>query len=40
MVGVGQPVAIRFDEDITNRAAAEKAIKITAKPPSRARSTG
>lgn len=33
VVGVGQPVAIRFDENIANRAAAEKAIKITADPP-------
>ena len=33
VVGVGQPVAIKFDENITNRAAAEKAIVITADPP-------
>jgi lipoprotein-anchoring transpeptidase ErfK/SrfK len=33
VVGVGQPVAIRFDENIANRAAAEKVIKITANPP-------
>jgi lipoprotein-anchoring transpeptidase ErfK/SrfK len=33
VVGVGQPVAIKFDENITNRAAAEKAIAITANPP-------
>jgi lipoprotein-anchoring transpeptidase ErfK/SrfK len=33
VVGVGQPVAIRFDENIPNRAAAERAIKITADPP-------
>jgi lipoprotein-anchoring transpeptidase ErfK/SrfK len=33
VVGVGQPVAIKFDEVITNRAAAEKAIAITADPP-------
>lgn len=32
VVGVGQPVAIRFDEDIPNRAAAEKAIKVTTTP--------
>jgi lipoprotein-anchoring transpeptidase ErfK/SrfK len=32
-VGVGQPVAIRFDENIANRAAAEKATRITADPP-------
>ncbi|HYB38350.1 MAG TPA: Ig-like domain-containing protein [Mycobacterium sp.] len=33
VVGVGQPVAIRFDENIANRAAAEKVIKITTNPP-------
>ena len=33
VVGVGEPVAIRFDEDITDRAAAEKAIAIKADPP-------
>lgn len=33
VVGVGQPVAIRFDENITNRLAAERAIRITADPP-------
>lgn len=33
VVGVGQPVSIRFDENITNRLAAEKAIKITTDPP-------
>jgi lipoprotein-anchoring transpeptidase ErfK/SrfK len=33
VVGVGQPVAIRFDENIANRAAAEKAIAITTDPP-------
>jgi lipoprotein-anchoring transpeptidase ErfK/SrfK len=33
VVGVGQPVAIRFDENIANRAAAEKAITITTSPP-------
>ncbi|MGH3562068.1 MAG: L,D-transpeptidase [Mycobacterium sp.] len=33
VVGVGQPVAIQFDENIANRAAAEKAIKITTDPP-------
>ncbi|XJF12539.1 Ig-like domain-containing protein [Mycobacterium sp. AMU20-3851] len=32
-VGVGQPVAIRFDEDIVNRAAAQSAITVTATPP-------
>jgi lipoprotein-anchoring transpeptidase ErfK/SrfK len=33
VVGVGQPVAIRFDENIANRLAAERAIKITTDPP-------
>jgi lipoprotein-anchoring transpeptidase ErfK/SrfK len=33
VVGVGEPVAIRFDEDIENRAAAEKAVSIKADPP-------
>ena len=33
VVGVGQPVAIRFDENIANRTAAEKAIKVTTNPP-------
>jgi lipoprotein-anchoring transpeptidase ErfK/SrfK len=33
VVGVGQPVAIKFDEDIPNRVAAERAIKITTNPP-------
>jgi lipoprotein-anchoring transpeptidase ErfK/SrfK len=33
VVGVGQPVAIRFDENIANRIAAQKAIKITTSPP-------
>jgi lipoprotein-anchoring transpeptidase ErfK/SrfK len=32
-VGIGQPVAIRFDENIPNRAAAERAIKVTTAPP-------
>ncbi|SCX01330.1 L,D-transpeptidase [Mycolicibacterium fluoranthenivorans] len=32
VVGIGQPVAIRFDETITNRLAAQKAIKVTTKP--------
>jgi lipoprotein-anchoring transpeptidase ErfK/SrfK len=32
VVGVGQPVAIRFDEDIPNRVAAEKAITVTTTP--------
>lgn len=33
VVGVGQPVAIRFDENIPNRVAAQKAIKIKTDPP-------
>jgi lipoprotein-anchoring transpeptidase ErfK/SrfK len=33
VVGVGQPVAVRFDENISNRAAAEKAIKVKTDPP-------
>ena len=33
VVGVGQPVAVRFDENIPNRLAAQKAIKITTNPP-------
>jgi lipoprotein-anchoring transpeptidase ErfK/SrfK len=33
VVGVGEPVAIRFDENIGDRAAAQKAIKITTNPP-------
>jgi lipoprotein-anchoring transpeptidase ErfK/SrfK len=32
VVGVGQPVVIRFDENILDRTAAEKAITITSKP--------
>ncbi|MEH3133590.1 MAG: Ig-like domain-containing protein [Mycolicibacterium neoaurum] len=32
VVGVGQPIAIRFDENIANRAAAEQAIKVTTTP--------
>ena len=33
VVGVGEPVAIRFDENIADRAAAQKAINITTNPP-------
>jgi lipoprotein-anchoring transpeptidase ErfK/SrfK len=33
VVGVGQPVAVRFDENIPNRLDAEKAITVTANPP-------
>ncbi|HNM86267.1 MAG TPA: Ig-like domain-containing protein, partial [Mycobacterium sp.] len=32
-VGIGQPVAIRFDENIPDRVAAEKAITVTTNPP-------
>jgi lipoprotein-anchoring transpeptidase ErfK/SrfK len=32
-VGIGQPVAVRFDENIPNRVAAERAIKVTTNPP-------
>ncbi|HJT93838.1 MAG TPA: Ig-like domain-containing protein [Mycobacterium sp.] len=33
VVGVGQPIAVRFDENIPNRLAAEKAITVKATPP-------
>jgi lipoprotein-anchoring transpeptidase ErfK/SrfK len=33
VVGVGEPVAIRFDENVPNRLAAQRAIKITTNPP-------
>ena len=33
VVGIGEPVAIRFDENIADRAAAQKAIAITTTPP-------
>jgi lipoprotein-anchoring transpeptidase ErfK/SrfK len=33
VVGIGQPIAVRFDENIPNRLAAEKAIKVTSNPP-------
>jgi lipoprotein-anchoring transpeptidase ErfK/SrfK len=33
VVGVGQPVAVRFDESVPNRLAAEKAITVTTNPP-------
>lgn len=32
-VGIGQPVAVRFDENIPDRVAAERAIKVTTDPP-------
>ncbi len=31
--GVGQPIAVRFDENIPSRVAAERAIKVTTDPP-------
>jgi len=33
VVGVGEPLAIQFDENIANREAAEKAIVVTTDPP-------
>lgn len=33
VVGVGQPIAVRFDENIPDRLAAEKAITVTTSPP-------
>ncbi|TCN58516.1 lipoprotein-anchoring transpeptidase ErfK/SrfK [Rhodococcus sp. SMB37] len=33
VVGIGQPVAVQFDENIPNRLAAEEAINITTNPP-------
>jgi lipoprotein-anchoring transpeptidase ErfK/SrfK len=33
VVGVGQPVAIRFDENIPNRLAAQRAITVKTNPP-------
>jgi lipoprotein-anchoring transpeptidase ErfK/SrfK len=33
VVGVGQPVAIRFDENIPNRLAAQQAVKVKTEPP-------
>jgi lipoprotein-anchoring transpeptidase ErfK/SrfK len=33
VVGIGQPVAIRFDENITNRVAAQQAITVKTDPP-------
>jgi lipoprotein-anchoring transpeptidase ErfK/SrfK len=33
VVGVGQPIAIRFDENIPNRVAAQQAVKIKTDPP-------
>jgi lipoprotein-anchoring transpeptidase ErfK/SrfK len=33
VVGIGQPIAIRFDEDIPNRLAAQKAVTVTTNPP-------
>lgn len=33
VVGIGQPVSVRFDENIPDRLAAQQAIKITTDPP-------
>ncbi|WP_099040542.1 L,D-transpeptidase [Mycobacterium neglectum] len=33
VVGVGQPLAVRFDENIPNRFAAQQAITVTTEPP-------
>lgn len=33
VVGVGQPIAVRFDENIPDRLAAQQAIKVTTDPP-------
>ncbi|MFD4368088.1 Ig-like domain-containing protein [Rhodococcus sp. NPDC058521] len=33
VVGIGQPVAVQFDEDIADRRAAENAITVTTNPP-------
>ena len=33
VVGIGQPIAIRFDENIPDRVAAQRAIKVTTNPP-------
>ncbi len=33
VVGIGQPIAVRFDENIPNRVAAQRAIKVTTNPP-------
>jgi hypothetical protein len=33
VVGIGQPIAIRCDEDISDRVAAQRAINVTVNPP-------
>jgi lipoprotein-anchoring transpeptidase ErfK/SrfK len=33
VVGIGQPIAVRFDEDIPNRLAAQRAITVRTNPP-------
>jgi lipoprotein-anchoring transpeptidase ErfK/SrfK len=33
VVGIGQPIAVRFDENIPNRVAAQKAITVRTSPP-------
>lgn len=32
-VGVGQPLVVKFDQDVADRAAAEKALQVNANPP-------
>ena len=32
-VGVGQPISVTFDEDVTNRAAVERNLRVTSTPP-------
>ena len=33
VVGVGQPISVTFDEDVTGRAAVERQLRVTATPP-------
>ncbi len=33
VVGVGQPITVTFDEDVTDRAAVERALRVTTTPP-------
>ena len=33
VVGVGQPISVTFDEDVTDRAAVERALHVTSTPP-------
>ena len=32
-VGVGQPLVVKFDQDVTDKAAAERALQVTSSPP-------